>query len=59
MKLAILDTILNSCVLAELGHYELSQKIFKQTIAVFQAVNQLEHAEKVKTYAGKHYGILV
>ena len=48
-----------ACVLAELGHYDMSEKIFIQTIAVFQAVNQQEHAEKVKTYAGKHYGILV
>lgn len=48
-----------ACALAELGHCDMSKEIFKQSVAVFQAINQQEHAEQVKTYAKVHYDIFL
>lgn len=48
-----------ACALAELGQYDMAKENFLQSIAIFQAVNQQEHAEQVKTYASTHYGITV
>lgn len=46
-----------ACALAELGQHDMSKEFFIQSSAVFQAVNQQEHAEKVKRYAMTQYGI--
>ena len=48
-----------ACALAELGQYDMSKDNFVKSIAIFQAINQQEHAEKVKAYASTHYGITV
>ncbi len=48
-----------ACALAELGQHDMSKEFFLQSSAVFQAVNQQEHAEQVKRYARTHYGIRI
>ncbi len=48
-----------ACALAALERYDMSKDFFNQSIAVFQATNQQEHAEQVRSYAMIHYGIIL
>ena len=46
-----------ACALAELGQYDSSRECFFQSIAIFLAIKQQEHAVRVKKYASRNYGI--
>ncbi|MEG0962966.1 MAG: helix-turn-helix transcriptional regulator [Lachnospiraceae bacterium] len=60
-KLSVFPLLLfnQACALAELGQVRYAEMKFHESAIIFQATNQREYAEKVKTYTQIHYHMTV